>query len=214
IKPLIDNAIKINVELHGLNKYTVRFDELIYPVKDIEFAYISSEFGIREVNYSLWKKKHYTFLKEYSEDDKKIMYVDENYEFKGEWVTNNKRYEIHYGIDICNSYEGGIIASGDGIVDKVGWNDSAGNYIMIKHFIEGKVKFTYYGHLSKIKVNKGQIVAQGQDIGNMGQTGFEQTGKHVHFAIFEYNLKTNKTIYDNAVINTTYYGKKIMDSSI
>lgn len=54
-----------------------------------------------------------------------------------------------------------------------------GNLIMVDH---GNGYLTYYGHCSAIGVSVGQWVTQGEEIGQMGQTG-RATGPHCHFEI-------------------------------
>jgi murein DD-endopeptidase MepM/ murein hydrolase activator NlpD len=71
-------------------------------------------------------------------------------------------------------------ASGVVIISRTsGWNAGYGNYIVIKH---DNGTQTLYGHLSKNLVGVGEVVTQGQVIGQMGRTG-KATGVHVHFEI-------------------------------
>ncbi|MGB2762414.1 MAG: M23 family metallopeptidase [Minisyncoccales bacterium] len=83
-------------------------------------------------------------------------------------------------IDVANKCGTPILAAAGGVVQKVGYNTwPAGNYVRILH-PNGVV--TLYGHLSKISVENGEQVAQGQVIGNMGRTGLT-TGCHLHFDV-------------------------------
>ena len=68
---------------------------------------------------------------------------------------------------------------GDGVVDFAGRQTGYGNVIFIKH---NATQTTVYAHLSKINVSKGQKVAQGQNIGLVGATGWA-TGPHLHFEL-------------------------------
>ncbi|MBW4628860.1 MAG: peptidoglycan DD-metalloendopeptidase family protein [Brasilonema octagenarum HA4186-MV1] len=87
---------------------------------------------------------------------------------------------MHKGIDIANSVGTPIYASADGVVQKAGWNSGGyGNVVDIVH-LDGSM--TRYGHNSKILVQAGQQVHQGQTIALMGSTGFS-TGPHSHFEI-------------------------------
>lgn len=54
-----------------------------------------------------------------------------------------------------------------------------GTYVIIDH---GGDITTLYAHLSNITVNVGDIVAMGQQIGNVGNTGWS-TGAHLHFEV-------------------------------
>ncbi|MGH8001888.1 MAG: peptidoglycan DD-metalloendopeptidase family protein, partial [Brasilonema sp.] len=87
---------------------------------------------------------------------------------------------MHRGIDIANSTGTPIYASADGVVEKASWNSGGyGNLVDIRH-ADGSM--TRYGHNSKLLVQPGQQVRQGQIIANMGSTGFS-TGPHSHFEI-------------------------------
>jgi murein DD-endopeptidase MepM/ murein hydrolase activator NlpD len=87
---------------------------------------------------------------------------------------------MHKGIDIANSVGTPIYASADGVVEKAGWSSGGyGNVVDIRH-LDGSM--TRYGHNSKLLVQRGQQVHQGQIIASMGSTGFS-TGPHSHFEI-------------------------------
>lgn len=101
---------------------------------------------------------------------------------------------FHYGIDITGG--GGsapIVAAAAGRVTissntcshnygknyNCGCNGGYGNYIVIDH---GNGLLTYYGHMARAAVPAGTYVQQGQQIGNMGSTGYS-TGPHLHFEV-------------------------------
>ncbi|MDD1422337.1 peptidoglycan DD-metalloendopeptidase family protein [Dolichospermum sp. ST_sed1] len=87
---------------------------------------------------------------------------------------------MHRGIDIANSTGTPIYASSAGVVEKAGWNSGGyGNVVDIRHD-DGSL--TRYGHNSRILVQPGQRVTQGQTIAAMGSTGFS-TGPHSHFEV-------------------------------
>lgn len=87
---------------------------------------------------------------------------------------------MHRGIDIANSTGTPIYASSSGVVVQAGWNRGGyGNVVDIRH-ADGSL--TRYGHNSRILVQVGQQVEQGQQIAAMGSTGFS-TGPHTHFEI-------------------------------
>ena len=87
---------------------------------------------------------------------------------------------MHKGIDIANSTGTPIYASAAGVVERAGWNNGGyGNLVDIRH-PDGSL--TRYGHNSRILVQAGQQVQQGQTIATMGSTGFS-TGPHSHFEV-------------------------------
>jgi murein DD-endopeptidase MepM/ murein hydrolase activator NlpD len=98
---------------------------------------------------------------------------------------------FHNGIDIANSLGTPVRASMAGTVTDTGFNSSYGNYIVLSH--EGGFQ-TLYGHLRAFNVKIGQYVAQGQQIGQMGSTGYS-TGSHTHFSIFKWNKALNPLNY-------------------
>ncbi len=87
---------------------------------------------------------------------------------------------MHRGIDIANGVGTPIYASAPGLVERAGWNNGGyGNVVDIRH-PDGSM--TRYGHNSRILVQVGQQVEQGQTIAAMGSTGFS-TGPHSHFEV-------------------------------
>jgi len=86
--------------------------------------------------------------------------------------------EFHAGLDLSKPCGTPIRASGDGVVTMAGWNGGYGNYVQIIHAQYGFS--TGYAHQSRIMVQVGQAVKQGDIIGYVGSTG-ESTGCHVHF---------------------------------
>ncbi len=90
-----------------------------------------------------------------------------------------KRPEFHLGLDIANVWGTPVRAPADGTVIKAGWCGLLGNCVEIKHNKDIK---TYYGHLSKVLVKKGEKVKRGEIIGFMGNTG-RSTGPHLHYSV-------------------------------
>lgn len=87
---------------------------------------------------------------------------------------------MHRGIDIANSTGTPIYASAAGVVQRAGWNRGGyGKLVEIRH-PDGSM--TRYAHNSRILVQVGQRVEQGQTIAAMGSTGFS-TGPHSHFEL-------------------------------
>ena len=91
----------------------------------------------------------------------------------------SKETTFHYGIDLAAD-NGSIINSfADGQVADCGYSKIFGNYIKIKH-TGGFVSF--YAHLSRTLVKKGETVKRGEQVGKAGDTGVA-TGPHLHFEI-------------------------------
>ncbi|MEG4501505.1 peptidoglycan DD-metalloendopeptidase family protein [Microcoleus sp. F10-C6] len=87
---------------------------------------------------------------------------------------------MHKGIDIAGPIGTPIVAASDGVVTYAQWNDGGYGYLVEITHPDGTE--TVYAHNSRILVQKGQRVAQGEQISEMGSTGFS-TGPHLHFEI-------------------------------
>ena len=104
-------------------------------------------------------------------------------------------YDGHDGYDYALTYEP-VAAAAPGVVILANWLDPnchsclSGQTIEINH---GNGLLTFYGHLSRINVTKGQHVARGQVIGISGMTG-TATGPHLHFGV--YNIHRSQTPID------------------
>jgi murein DD-endopeptidase MepM/ murein hydrolase activator NlpD len=89
---------------------------------------------------------------------------------------------MHKGIDIAGPVGTPIYAAGPGEIVYAAWNSGGyGNLVKIEH-PDGTI--TIYAHNSKLMVNKGEFVQQGQQIAAMGSTG-RSTGPHLHFEIHQ-----------------------------
>jgi len=87
---------------------------------------------------------------------------------------------MHRGIDIAGPVGTPIFAAAPGVVVRSGWNSGGyGNMVDIRH-PDGSL--TRYAHNSRLMVQEGQQVRQGQQIAEMGSTGYS-TGPHLHFEI-------------------------------
>ncbi|MBW4472370.1 MAG: peptidoglycan DD-metalloendopeptidase family protein [Stenomitos rutilans HA7619-LM2] len=87
---------------------------------------------------------------------------------------------MHKGIDIAAPVGTPVFAAAAGVIITAGWNSGGyGNLVEIQH-PDGSV--TLYAHNSRLIVREGQQVTQGQQIAEMGSTGYS-TGPHSHFEV-------------------------------
>lgn len=97
-------------------------------------------------------------------------------------------YAGHDGYDYGLYYEP-VAAAAPGRVIHADWlvpgceTCLSGKTVEIDH---GNGLLTFYGHLSRINVSKGQYVSRGQVIGISGMTG-TATGPHLHFGVYHTN---------------------------
>jgi murein DD-endopeptidase MepM/ murein hydrolase activator NlpD len=89
--------------------------------------------------------------------------------------------KMHTGVDWAAPLGTAIYASGNGTVEKVGWESGYGKYVRIRH---ANGYETAYGHMTAFarSTQPGARVRQGQVIGYVGSTGLS-TGPHVHYEI-------------------------------
>ena len=89
--------------------------------------------------------------------------------------------KMHTGVDWAAPMGTPIYASGNGTVEKAGWESGYGKYIRLKH---NNGYETAYGHMTAFArgMDPGVKVRQGQVIGFVGSTG-QSTGPHVHYEI-------------------------------
>jgi murein DD-endopeptidase MepM/ murein hydrolase activator NlpD len=87
----------------------------------------------------------------------------------------------HTGVDWAAPLGTPIYASGNGMVDKVGWESGYGKYVRLRH---SNGYETAYGHMTAFarSIQPGARVHQGQVIGYVGSTGLS-TGPHLHYEI-------------------------------
>lgn len=91
----------------------------------------------------------------------------------------NGEYQFHGGVDVGAQKGTPILAFAAGTVEYVGENDSYGLYIQLDH---GNGVKSFYAHCRSLCVKKGQTVALGERIGEVGSTG-AATGPHLHLEL-------------------------------
>ena len=89
--------------------------------------------------------------------------------------------KMHTGVDWAAPGGTPIYASGNGTVEKVGWESGYGKYVRVRHTNGYE---TAYGHMTAYArgIDEGTRVRQGQVIGFVGSTGLS-TGSHLHYEI-------------------------------
>ena len=187
--------------------YDVDFQRKVQPGDSFDVFYAGDDEGTAitektEVQYASLTvggetKKYYRFQ---SPDDSVVDYYDETGKSAKKFLVRKpvnsaimrsgfggRRHPIlgyvkmHTGVDWAAPYGTPIFASGNGVVEKVGWEGGYGKYVRLKH---NNGYETAYGHMSAFAkgMEVGKRVRQGQVIGFIGSTGMS-TGAHVHYEI-------------------------------
>lgn len=94
---------------------------------------------------------------------------------------------IHTGLDMAADYGTSIYAAADGIVADAAYDNSYGNYVKLRH---DDNTVTIYAHCSRLCVEEGEKVKQGDKIAEVGSTG-SSTGNHLHFEMRKDNIRIN-----------------------
>lgn len=103
-------------------------------------------------------------------------------------VTGEK-LSFHTGIDIQGAHHQPIMSVADGTVIQANTAPNGyGNYVKLKHTKEGITFYSFYAHLSAVKVSVGQTVSEGETIGLEGGAKGDNnpgtsTGHHLHFEL-------------------------------
>lgn len=107
----------------------------------------------------------------------KNYHISSSYGTRIDPITGRKAR--HRGLDFVGVDKEPIISPSDGKVILAGKYSEYGNAVVIDH---GFGITTRYGHLSEIKVRKGQIVKTGEVIALQGNSG-RSTGPHLHYEV-------------------------------
>ncbi|HMA59777.1 MAG TPA: peptidoglycan DD-metalloendopeptidase family protein [Halanaerobiales bacterium] len=104
-------------------------------------------------------------------------YISSNFGWRIDPISNQQEY--HEGLDIAVWYNTPVVATAPGKVTFVGWNGGYGLSVKVEH---GHGYSTYYAHLNKSKVSKGDKVTEGEVIALTGNSG-KSTGPHLHYEV-------------------------------
>jgi len=199
-RPIIEDLIRIY-------SYDVDFQRKVQPGDSFEVLYAGEEEtpvtdSRNEVLFATLTvggdtKKFYRF---HSPDDGLVDYYDETGKSAKKFLVRKpvlsgimrsgfglRRHPIlgytkmHTGVDWATDSGTPIYASGNGTIEKVGWESGYGKYIRIRHTNGYE---TAYGHMTAYArgIEEGTRVRQGQVIGFVGSTGLS-TGSHLHYEI-------------------------------
>lgn len=99
------------------------------------------------------------------------------YGYRTHPIYGDRRF--HAGLDIGGGYGAPNLATRAGTVIVSGPAGGLGNLVVISH---GGGVTSVYAHQSSLAVTEGDVVAQGQVVGRIGNTG-NSAGPHLHFEI-------------------------------
>lgn len=109
---------------------------------------------------------------------------------------------FHGGLDLISQQGVPVMASADGTVKEVTHSSKGlGNVVIIDH---GNGYLTRYAHLENTRVSKGQKVARGQQVGQVGMSG-NSFAPHLHYEVLKDTLRLDPLNYLFASISPDDY---------
>ncbi len=105
-------------------------------------------------------------------------WLSAGYGYRNDPFTGERAF--HPAVDISTRKGRPVYATATGRVISASPSGAYGNLVSIEHGFQLK---TRYGHLSEFAVNVGDLVARGDVIGLVGETG-RATGAHVHYEVW------------------------------
>jgi murein DD-endopeptidase MepM/ murein hydrolase activator NlpD len=198
-RPLIDELVRVYSYDVDFQRRTQPGDsfEVFYAGEDDPIADVKAEVLYASLTVGGETKKYYRFQ---TTDDNATDYYDETGKSAKKFLVRKpvmagimrsgfgfRKHPIlgylkmHTGIDWSAPNGTPIYASGNGMVEKAGWESGYGKYVRLRHTNGYE---TAYGHMSGFArgIKPGVRVRQGQVIGYVGSTGLS-TGAHLHYEI-------------------------------
>ncbi len=102
-------------------------------------------------------------------------------------VYNGEMQSFHQGLDLRAPVGTPVMSGEAGVVALAKDLYMTGNTVILDH---GFGLFTIYGHMSALKVSKGQVVQKGELLGLAGATG-RASGPHLHWGAVVHRSKIN-----------------------
>ncbi len=134
--------------------------------------------------------------------------ITSSFGFRWDPFTNQRR--MHQGLDLAGEIGLKVYATGDGIV--ISAEDGKNGYgkeVIIDH---GFGYISRYAHLSRIDVNRGQVIKRGEYLGRLGSTG-RSTGPHLHYEIIFEDKTVNPMLFYYENLNPIEFNSIVAQSS-
>ncbi len=213
-----DYIIECGIEGQKLETTTISVEK--YPYK-IQWLYIDETLAAATKNSesSAEYAKYFVPVRQQSNQD---AYYSEPFvipaygglstEFGENRYVNGAPTSYHHsGLDIGNEIGSPIYATNRGKVVLSMYLIMTGNTIVIDH---GQGLFSVYFHMDKLYVNEDDMVNRGEQIGEMGTTGFS-TGSHLHFTMsyFDTNIEPGYILVGEPITKENYQQYLLADTN-
>jgi len=199
---LLASNVDLQAQLKPTDKIEAFFsvtDEKGQAGKDSELLFVNAHFGDTTTRFYRFQNSDDGSIDYFDEDGKSIRQfllrnplpngrMTSGFGMRGHPILG--RALMHTGTDWAAPRGTPIIATGNGVVEKAGWDSGGyGNQTIIRH---ANGYESSYNHQSAIapNVRPGAKVTQGQVIGYVGSTG-QSTGAHLHYELIVNGTKVD-----------------------
>lgn len=176
------------------DRYTILVEDQLYegeivtPSRVLYTAYRGRRAGFHEAFGYDDGDKSSSWNGHYSEQGKALVHSAMRYPLDRIHVTSpfgrrrhpvTGKWSMHHGVDYRARVGTPVYSVAKGTVEKTGREAIDGKYVIVRHMDGTR---TYYLHLNRISVKKGQAVKARGVVGRSGATG-RVNGPHLHFAV-------------------------------
>ncbi len=222
VNNVIECLVDIRTKARKGDKFEILLEEkyfqskIVPPSKVLYASYTGRLTGKKEAFWYEERDEKSSYNAHYSADGKALIASAFRYPLRRIHVTSTfgwRRHPVtgkrsfHNGVDFRARKGTPVYAVYNGRVTKTGYDKYGGKFVEILH--PGKVR-TYYLHLSKILVRKGQRVKAGEIIAKSGATG-RVNGPHLHFAIKNPKGKWVNPLLKRMIATPKLKGKRLAE---
>jgi len=185
VKKISELAFDINHLYRSINLEILSYDDILNQTEK-NLSKITHYPAIHPVDFKSCKKTKWIKGKRITGD----CYQSSKFGNRRHPLT--LKWHHHDGDDYSANTGTSVFATADGRVEKSQYSSNSGNYVLINH---GYGYRTYYGHLSKRYVKKGDKIERGDKVGEVGNTGRSTTAEHLHYEVQFNNQAKNPKDY-------------------
>tara|TARA_B110000438_G_scaffold221334_1_gene214558 strand:- start:647 stop:1906 length:1260 start_codon:yes stop_codon:yes gene_type:complete len=178
-------------DIRANDKFRILYETpFVDGVKVENGSILFAEFYNENKKYSAIRYKGKNKLWDYFDEqgnslEKAFLRAPLDFAYVSSHFNPNRRHPIlnkiraHNGVDYAAKRNTPIRATGEGVIESVGWKGGYGRTVVIRH---GGDISTLYAHMEKYQPSliKGSKVNQGQTIGYVGDSGLA-TAPHLHY---------------------------------
>lgn len=170
----------ITFEEHKINNTVIRTGEILSVIMNVNGERISAFRFEHHGSASYYDEKGKNLSSTFLDSPVQYKKITSSFSAKREYPFLN-RQKRHPAIDFGAPEGTPVMSIGDGVIEKIGYSNTAGNFIEVNHPNSYK---TRYLHLSAFAddIQNGSEINKGSVIGYVGSTGLA-TGPHLDFRI-------------------------------